>query len=199
MPPFDVKAVRGALLVHPPRRMSPRGHRRAAVAAILTERAAGPEVLLIKRSEQPGDRWSGHMAFPGGLEEPTDADLEATARRETLEEVGLDLARHGELLGRLDDIRAIARGRPTGMVITPFVFAVSAVPALELNDEVAETLWAPLGPMARGEIDAVRRYEHEGRVMDLPAFDVEGRIVWGLTYQMLRALLSTIAGSSDGG
>ena len=84
--------------------------KRAAVATILREGLEGPEVLLIRRAENPRDPWSGHMAFPGGREAPEDRDLLATAVRETHEEVGLDLQRSAHLLGRLDALPAVARG-----------------------------------------------------------------------------------------
>lgn len=50
-----------------------------------------PEVLFIKRAGRKGDRWSGHVALPGGKRDPPDADDLVTAIRETKEEVGLDL------------------------------------------------------------------------------------------------------------
>ena len=52
-----------------------------------------PEVLFIKRAGRKGDRWSGHIAFPGGSRDPSDVDDRAVAIRETMEEVGLDLMR----------------------------------------------------------------------------------------------------------
>ncbi|HEU5217398.1 MAG TPA: NUDIX domain-containing protein, partial [Gemmatimonadales bacterium] len=62
----------------------------AAVAVIL---APDPDsVLLIRRAEREGDKWSGHLALPGGRWSPGDPDLAATARRETIEEVGVDLS-----------------------------------------------------------------------------------------------------------
>src|SRR6478752_6570976 len=70
----------------------------AAVAAVLVP--SPDAVLLIRRAERAGDPWSGHMALPGGRREPEDADLVETARRETFEEVGLQLAR-SDLLGGL--------------------------------------------------------------------------------------------------
>lgn len=51
-----------------------------------------PEVLFIKRASRVGDRWTGHVAFPGGKRDPEDTDDRAVAIRETSEEVGLDLA-----------------------------------------------------------------------------------------------------------
>lgn len=50
-----------------------------------------PEVLFIKRASRAGDRWTGHVALPGGKRDPEDADDQATAIRETWEEIGLDL------------------------------------------------------------------------------------------------------------
>lgn len=166
-----------------------------AVAAVLRQRQGSEtEVLLIRRAERPGDPWSGHMAFPGGHAQSEDADLRATALRETQEEIGVDLERHGELIGRLDDIGTTARGRHTGMVITPHVFVLHGDPEFSLSDEVAEFLWGPLGRMARGEVDTVTEYWLDDVHFELPAYDVDGRIVWGLTYAMLQNLFAKVAG-----
>ncbi|KAJ3048728.1 hypothetical protein HK097_010256, partial [Rhizophlyctis rosea] len=62
-----------------------------------------PELLFVRRAVHIRDRWSGHMAFPGGKAEPGETDEEA-AVRETLEEVGLDLRAESFIpLGALDD------------------------------------------------------------------------------------------------
>ena len=59
--------------------------------------------------------------------------------------------------------------------------------ALAQDKEVAEALWTPLLPLYRGEADTVRPYQWHGTEIDFPAYDVDGRVVWGLTYQMLRS------------
>jgi 8-oxo-dGTP pyrophosphatase MutT (NUDIX family) len=175
-----------------------RVRRRAAVAAILREEQPdrGTEVLLIRRAEHPADPWSGHMAFPGGRFEPGhDASLLDTAVRETREEVGLDLIGRADLLGRLDEVEAVARGgRPVGLAIAPYVFHLPGGPPSLVPDptEVAETVWAPLGPLRDGAADTIYPFQHEGQVHPFPAWDVEGRIVWGLTYRMLRTLLDRL-------
>jgi 8-oxo-dGTP pyrophosphatase MutT (NUDIX family) len=168
--------------------------RQAAVATILrpSRDADDTEVLLIRRAERVGDPWSGHMAFPGGHREPTDPDLRATAMRETLEEVGLDLREH-DYLGQLDEFPATARGKFLGMVIAPHVFALRDEPTLRPNNEVAGLFWGRLGQMLRGEVDAIKELSYDGELRRMPAFSIEDNIVWGMTHNMLRSLLDVLA------
>jgi 8-oxo-dGTP pyrophosphatase MutT (NUDIX family) len=165
--------------------------RRAAVATILRTVGGETEVLLIRRAERQGDPWSGHMAFPGGHQEPEDADLRATAIRETFEEVGLDLSQH-DYLGQLDELPARAGGKFVGMIIAPYVFALRDEPVLRPNDEVAELVWAPVGQMLRGEVDAIKELSYGGELRRLPAFRVQDHIVWGMTHNMLRSLFAVL-------
>lgn len=158
--------------------------KKAAVAAVVTPQL---DILFIRRAEHPDDPWSGHMAFPGGRFEPSDDTLLTTAMRETREELGLDLG-HARLLGRLDDLAT----HRTGLMVRPFVFAIDTPPPLRENYEVAETLWTPMIPLMAGERDAEYPYEHDGRRLKFPAYDVDGRIVWGLTYRMLRSLFGLL-------
>src|SRR5688572_28899501 len=84
--------IRCILAAHTPRILTPTA-KHAAVAAVLHEPGEGhPELLFIERAEHPLDPWSGHMAFPGGRVDPGDPGPRHAAERETLEEVGLDLA-----------------------------------------------------------------------------------------------------------
>lgn len=169
------------------------GSKQAAVATVLREHADEVEVLLIKRAEHPGDPWSGHIAFPGGRREDSDPDLVHTARRETLEEVGLDLERHAELLGHLPDLQAIGRASPTGMVVSPRIFELTSLPPdLQLNHEVVEALWVPIGPLARGEVATTFEFPWQGQVLTMPGHEIrtdtsdEPHILWGMTYRMLQ-------------
>lgn len=166
--------------------------RKAAVAAILRGAGAGTEILLIRRAERPGDPWSGHMAFPGGHVEPGERMLDA-ALRETREEIGLDLEAHGRLIGRLDHARAIARGRRLDMIIAPYVFELTGpLPPFTPNHEVAEVVWAPLAPMLAGDTHTILEHEMNGEQHRFPGYDVDGRVVWGLTYRMLGTLFAVL-------
>lgn len=63
-----------------------------------------PEVLFIRRAARTGDRWTSHVALPGGKREQIDNSDWATSSRETLEEVGLDLnARYCLPVGNLPE------------------------------------------------------------------------------------------------
>jgi 8-oxo-dGTP pyrophosphatase MutT (NUDIX family) len=168
--------------------------RHAVVAAILRDSPVGAEVLLIRRAEHELDPWSGHMALPGGHGDASDSSLIATAVREISEEVGLDLLGHAQLLGRLPELVAV----PTQLTIFPLVFALATGHDPKANpNEVAEVVWATLehlrSPLARGSHELVVRQQRQR----YPAFDVHGRIVWGLTYRILGNLLSTLEAASE--
>jgi len=186
MPSID--EVRSAFAQFRPQIVTDLPKRRAAVAIALCEGSGELQVLFIERASREGDPWSGHMAFPGGRQDADDATLLDTAMRETREEVGLDLSLEAEHIGQLDDLQAIARGKPQDTVIRPFVFEVHRESPIEVDEtEVAEAFWTPLLPLYRGEADTVRPYQWQGTQIDFPAYDVGGRLVWGLTYQMLQS------------
>ena len=165
---------------------------RAAVAVILRDTPAGIEMLFIRRAEHPKDPWSGHMAYPGGRAEPHDTDLRATAVRETLEEIGIDLARSARLLGTLDEIRAMARGRPVDLAITPFVFRLQEDPETLLSHEVRSLHWVPLALLFDETSRSLLDYQHENARLKLPCIRLGGTddelVVWGLTYKMCSGL-----------
>ena len=108
------------MLAHEPELLSNRTElETAAVALVLREHASDLELLFIQRAKHPKDPWSGHMAFPGGRMDPGDPDGKGAARRETLEELALDLERDGELLGRLSDLHVYGRGTRLAMYVEP--------------------------------------------------------------------------------
>ena len=185
-------AIEARLRGHTPLRFTGKAERRAAVAAVLRRGPVDTELLLIRRAEREGDPWSGHMALPGGHLQAGDADLLATALRETREEVGIDLREH-ELLGALDEHPATAQGKFTGIVIAPFVFALRRDVELRPNHEVADLFWASIGRMARGESDAVKELQRDGRLVRFPGFGVGEHVVWGLTHRMLQSFFATLA------
>eukprot|EP00871_Galdieria_phlegrea_P002084 jgi/Galph1/2877/GphlegSOOS_G1502.1 len=112
------------------------------------------QILYIKRSLQHNDPWSGHVAFPGGRQEPGETDLQ-TAIRETKEEIGIDLGNRNQFIciGRISDREIKLRGRGIkDSAYCAFVFLQTVVvtPPLELCiSEVAATFWVPLDPFLK--------------------------------------------------
>ena len=166
-----------------PVRMEPR-ERHAAVALLLREQLEALEVLVIKRAENTGDPWSGHMALPGGGREPGDRDVYDTARRETLEEIGIDLA-EGRFLGRLDDTGP--RRMPGQLVVSTVVVAIDAEPVRLDPHEVVEAFWVPVDRLVETTVEIP---DFPGR---WPALTYKDRyIIWGLTHRILKQLWALI-------
>jgi 8-oxo-dGTP pyrophosphatase MutT (NUDIX family) len=158
----------------------------AAVALIL---APDPDsILLIRRADRSGDPWSGHMALPGGRQEPGDPDLLGTAIRETLEEVGVAL-RPKDLTGQLDDVIPRTPRLPP-IAVRPFVFALPDRPALSLSPEVADAHWVTLEHLLQAETHHLVQLNVAGESLRVPAYQLESAIVWGMTERILTSFLS---------
>lgn len=176
------------LAVHVPIDAVPSPESRFAAVAAVLRVTAEPELLFIKRAEVAHDPWSGHVAFPGGRMESTDASLEDTAVRETYEELSLDL-RGGRVLGRLDDIAPRSRSLPA-VVVRPFVAVVQADVAFTLSREVADAFWVPMSHLRHDNARAEHEVLVHGVSARFPAYRVDQYVVWGLTERIVRQLLS---------
>lgn len=194
---MDWQTIRAALDARAATDVDEKVASRAAVAIILRDGADGLEALFIRRAEHPRDPWSGQFAFPGGRAEPQDTDLAATAVRETLEEIGLDLSAHGELLGRLDEVRAMARLRPMNLAITPYVFRLTVPAMLTISPEVTSLHWLSLPALVDPAARSTTRYVHEQTTLEFPSLEVDGVVVWGLTYRMFTGLVDRMRAVQD--
>lgn len=155
----------------------------AAVIAPVLTRAGEPHILFTKRADHLGDH-PGQMAFPGGGREPSDPDLEATAKREADEEIGLH-PEEVDVVGRIDDITTV-----TGYAVRPFV---ARVPDREYDpdeQEVAEIVALSVADLTdRENYESERREHPQHGDRRLHFFHVDGYTVWGATGRMLVQLL----------
>ena len=168
------------------------GVRKAAVALIFRVGQDGaPELLFIKRAEYPGDPWSGQIAFPGGREESGDSSLLETATRETREETGIDLAREGMIIGRLDDLRPRTVRLPA-VVVRPFVALLERSEPLELSPEVALAFWIQFDSLAHEQAWREETVVARGMQLNARVFRHQDHVIWGMTERILAQLLELI-------
>lgn len=187
--------VHTALGGRAPLRIAEAAHR-AAVAMVLREGEGGLEVLFIKRAEHPEDPWSGQVGFPGGRVEEGDRDLTMTAVRETTEEIGVHLDRDGELMGCLDDVRAMARLRPVDLVITPFVFRLLGPVNPRLSAEVVGIHWLTVDDLVDPAHRSTLDYGYQGSTLQFPCLRVGDLVIWGLTYRMFQGFEERLPSAS---
>jgi 8-oxo-dGTP pyrophosphatase MutT (NUDIX family) len=179
---LDLDRVATALSRRPVAATDPDDPWQAAVAVVLAPGERGLDVAFIERLHRPGDRWSGHMALPGGKRDPGDTDLAETAARETREEVGLTLP---DPLGRLDD----QRGRISRGVVAAYVYGLDRRPPLVPQPtEVAAADWIALSWLF-DPANAVRR---RWVGVPFPGIAHRDRVIWGLTHRILGDLAARL-------
>ncbi len=156
----------------------------AAVLVPLVMRAEGPQVLLTRRTAHLRDH-AGQISFPGGRVEPEDANVVATALRETEEEIGL-ARRHIEVIGRLPVYTTV-----TAFQVTPVVGLVDADFKLKLDEfEVAEAFEVPLQFLMTPAHHQRHLFSYEGgqrQFLSMPwPHGTDEYFIWGATAAMLR-------------
>ena len=120
--------VRTLLATRPRRICADPSFRCAAVLVPLLEKAGEWHVLVTQRTNEV-QHHRGQISFPGGACDTDDASLQATALRETYEEIGVPPAAV-EVLGLLDDMWTSSRFAITPVVgVIPYPFAFRLNPA----------------------------------------------------------------------
>ena len=195
-----LESVERALRAHRPLRVSLDGEpSRAAVAMLLEPRHDDLHLLFIHRAEHEKDPWSGHMGFPGGRKDPEDPDVLNTVLREVHEEIGIDLKLQARLIGPIDELQGVARGRHLPLVISPFVFALEEAVEPRPNHEVQSVLWVPLSFLAEPNNESIVEHFIDGQPMRLPAYIYRDRTIWGLTFRMIRSFLEVLGRDEEPG
>lgn len=188
-PSISLAGIREKLARHAPRFLPESAElRHAAVALILREDAARQEILVIRRAEVPGDPWSGHLGFPGGHLEPSDASPERAAVRETVEELGIELDACARKIGALSEIRARSVMKPLPLTIFPFVYELVQPANLQQNAEVATACWVPLRYFLNRANRTTMPHPRDPSHI-LPCYPLGGRALWGMSLAMLDELL----------
>lgn len=159
--------------------------RESAVLVLIYPKAEEAHTLLMLRPTYDGVH-SGQVAFPGGRMEPGDPSLLATAHREFTEETGA-VPPAPALIGALSPVYI----PPSRSLVTPFLVASGNPGAFDPDPrEVAELIEVPLEVLMNDEV-IQRRDQYigiMGRTVEIPYFDIAGKVVWGATAMMLAEL-----------
>ena len=168
----------------------PADARRAAILALLYPVEAKLHLLYIQRTSPANDRHAGQIGFPGGSVESTDTSTEATALRETEEEVGVSRT-EVEVLGALTPLYIPV----SNFLVDPYVGLLRERPTLiPQTSEVARTLEVPLsGLLEKSARRTGTRLLSSGlKLPDTPYWAVGEEEIWGATAMMTAELIALL-------
>jgi 8-oxo-dGTP pyrophosphatase MutT (NUDIX family) len=168
-----------------PRHEPAPGDRAAAVLALVVLDPV-PALLFTER-DAALSRHPGEVSFPGGLRDPEDGTLVATALRETAEELGIDPTLPS-VLGALPAVHTFV----SGILVTPFVATVDALPPLvPSRGEIARAFTVPLADLVAVEEERVLHRDDRGTVRGW-WYETAQATVWGATGFMVHDLLTLV-------
>ena len=164
------------------------GHRKAAVAMILSMQDSAWKMLFIERATHPGDPWSGNIGFPGGKVEKDDADSRHAAERETMEELGVDLG-GTQYLGQISDLD----GAHLPVLLSCFVYGMNGDDLdFILSEEVKDVFWLTFEELTDPLRHGMHQFTFAGDRFESPCIRLpyeDKPVLWGLTYRMVRDFL----------
>lgn len=167
---------------------TPANARQSSVLILLYEEKGRIKIPLILRSDDLGIH-SGQVSLPGGKLEKEDINLEATALRETEEEIGVK-SNAVEILGKLTELYI----PPSNFLVHPHVGVLTSdVNFIPDPKEVAKILKLDLEFLMDEE--KVKEKEirlQSGQSIRTPYYNIDGEIVWGATAMILSELKSLL-------
>ena len=159
----------------------------AGVLVPLMEKSAGDlHVLLTQRSAEL-KLHAGQISFPGGRMEGHDADIAATALRETHEEVGI-ATEQVSIIGYLEPMPTV-----TGYAVTATVGIVSEGARVEVDrNEVEYAFEVPLSFLLTAENAQMVEREVYGKTIRMVEYHYEGQRIWGATAMLIQQFVKII-------
>ena len=158
----------------------------SAIILPLFEKNGEAHILLTVRTDTVAHH-KGQVSCPGGAWETQDASLEATALRETEEEVGIP-AGHITLIGQLDDFPTI-----TNFMVTPYIGTIPYPYQSNINrEEVAELLEVPLALFLNDQHFEMKEKTFNGKRYPVYYYYFNHAIIWGVTGFILNRFIELV-------
>ena len=158
----------------------------AGVLIPIRRHETGLSVLLTQRSADLKHH-AGQVSFPGGRMEESDTDIEATALRETREEIGI-AEDEVAIIGYLETMPTV-----TGYAVTPVVGLVDGLVDLTIDrTEVEFAFEVPLSFLLDPANHRLVPREWQGLSFSMVEFHFDGKRIWGATAQMLMRFINII-------
>ena len=161
----------------------------SAVLILLFPENGKLKTVFIQRSVYDGVH-SGQISFPGGKVEATDKDFEATALRETFEEIGVK-PEEIEIIGQLTDFYI----SPSNFLVKVFAGYTLQKPAfIPDKKEVQSILEVDIDEFFDSNNIAEKEFYSTSRktAVFAPCYLVNGLEIWGATAMMLSELLDIL-------
>jgi 8-oxo-dGTP pyrophosphatase MutT (NUDIX family) len=159
----------------------------AAVLVLLYPLNRSIYTVFIQRPDYNGVH-GGQISFPGGKQEPGDADIIETALREANEEIGVDISRIS-VIGTLTPLFIPV----SNMLVTPVVGWTKVKPEFRTHtEEVVYAFDAALFRFLDPLILKVNPLQVRGETFKVKYFDYEGKVIWGATAMILNELLAIL-------
>ena len=156
--------------------------KRAGVLALFyPDDSMQTHLALILRKTYKGVH-SAQIGFPGGKYEDKDRSLKATALRETFEEIGI-AERSIEVIKQMTEVYI----PPSNFYVQPFIGITSRTPKfIKQDEEVEDVIEVSLAHFLDEAIVVTKSVTTSYTIKaDVPAFELNGHIVWGATAMML--------------
>jgi len=158
----------------------------AAVLILVIKRNNNITVIFTKRNNNLKNH-AGQISFPGGKMEISDTSIENTARRETMEEIGLNI-KPSEILGKMSTWET-----RTGFLITPVLGFISDPPKMRKNIyEVEEIFEVPINYLMNPKNHKLEKRSFEQKSYEFFAIKYLDYYIWGATAGLIMNLYNIL-------